>query len=82
MPWIIRGDFNTILSTKEKRGGLDPDLGSMADFQDCIIDVGLSEIEFEGNKFTWCNNQRGRRRIGNGLIASFVMGRLKSDFLT
>lgn len=58
MPWIIGGDFNPILNSTQKYGGLQSDLGSMNDSQDCILGVGLSQIDFAGNKFTWCNNQR------------------------
>lgn len=62
-PWIVGGDFNTILRTSEKRGGVVPDLGSIQDFQECLIDANLSEISYEGSTFTWCNNQTGGRRI-------------------
>lgn len=63
LPWLLGGDFNTILRPTEKRGGLDPDIASIQDFQECLLDSNLSEINFEGNEFTWCNNQRGRSRI-------------------
>lgn len=40
-----------------------PDMGSIQDFHECIVDANLSEISYEGNEFTWCNNQTGSRRI-------------------
>lgn len=46
IPWIVGGDFNTILRTTEKRGGVAPDLGSIQDFRECLVDANLSEIRF------------------------------------
>lgn len=74
IPWLIGGDFNTILRASEKRGGLDPDLGSIQDFQECVVDTNLSEIRYEGNEFTWCNNQTGNRRIWQRLDRVFCNG--------
>lgn len=37
MPWIIGGNFNTIFSTTEKWGGLDPNFGTINEFQECIF---------------------------------------------
>lgn len=62
-PWLVGGDFNTILRPSEKRGGLAPDYGSIQDFHECMLGSNLSEIGFEGNESTWCNNQHGRNRI-------------------
>lgn len=55
--WLVGGDFNIILKTDEKKGGRGCDLHAMQDFRECILDAGISEIEFEGDRFTWCNNQ-------------------------
>lgn len=44
MPWINGGDFDTILSSTKKQGGLDPDLGSMSDFKDCGLDPDLGSM--------------------------------------
>lgn len=63
MHWIVGGDFNTILSDTEKRGGLALDYGSIHDFKECLVGANLSGIRYEGSNFTWCNNQRGGRRI-------------------
>lgn len=63
MPWVLGGDFNTILCASEKRGGLPPDLGSIQDFQECMAASNLTEVNYEGDDYTWCNNQAGNRRI-------------------
>lgn len=75
IPWLVGGDFNTILRVSEKRGGLDPDMGSIQDFRECLVENNLSEVAYTGNEFTWCNNKSGNRRIwqrldrvlGNGM---------------
>lgn len=63
LPWIVGGDFNTILTLTKKRGGIYPDIRSMHDFRDCIVAANLSDLGYEGNGFTCCNGQQGRSRI-------------------
>lgn len=46
-----------------KARGLMPDVESMQDFQESIMEAQLSEISYEGKPFTWCNNQTGNRWI-------------------
>lgn len=33
-------------------------MSSMHDFPECLLHANLAEINFEGNEFNWCNNQR------------------------
>lgn len=51
-PWLIGGDFNTILNVAEKKGGNLPSLGSIQDFHECIVAAGghdkFQEINEEG----------------------------------
>ena len=53
MPWIVGGDFNTIVNSDERIGGCAPNLTSMEDFANCIIDSGLVDIGFSGASTTW-----------------------------
>ena len=57
MPWMIGGDFNTILYANEKLGGNPPEVRSMDDFHEAISLANLIDAGFLGSKFTWCNNQ-------------------------
>ncbi|KAK8915965.1 hypothetical protein KSP39_PZI023308 [Platanthera zijinensis] len=57
MPWIVAGDFNVIRYASEKLGGNLPNPNHMAEFSDCILDCGLSEIPYSGSPFTWTNNK-------------------------
>lgn len=63
IPWLVGSDFNNIIRTSEKQGGLLPDTGSMQDFQECLVDTNLSEISFTWTEFTWCNNQTENMKI-------------------
>lgn len=49
MPWLVEGDFNTILRSSEKKGGVPSDMGSIQDFLECIVESNLSEITYSGN---------------------------------
>ncbi|MBA0813476.1 hypothetical protein Gohar_027322 [Gossypium harknessii] len=51
-PWMVIGDFNTILSSNEKRGGWT--LGKMCLlFGDFMDSTQLYDLGFEGSKFIW-----------------------------
>lgn len=57
--WICLGDFNKVLSQTEKKGSrlvASPSTGGLHNF---ILNMGLVDIEFVGNLFTWCNGRHG-----------------------
>ncbi|XP_038716583.1 uncharacterized protein LOC120009920 [Tripterygium wilfordii] len=49
-PWIIMGDFNSILSEAEKHRGSPVSNYEVDDFRGCCSDLG-----YTGNHFTWSN---------------------------
>ncbi|KAL2237446.1 UNVERIFIED_CONTAM: hypothetical protein Sindi_0936300 [Sesamum indicum] len=61
IPWIVGGDFNTMLHTHENQGGTISSLGSIEDFNDMVMDSGLTDAGFEGEPFTWTNKRVWRR---------------------
>ncbi|XP_035542866.1 uncharacterized protein LOC118345331, partial [Juglans regia] len=61
-PWIVVGDFNVIRNDQERRGGRPRPFSAMEAFNKFIDTAGLSELRFEGNQFSWCNNQQGSAR--------------------
>ncbi|KAJ0963505.1 hypothetical protein J5N97_028627 [Dioscorea zingiberensis] len=63
LPWVLVGDFNSILHPGEHKGG-NPDYYSIKSrhFSDFISQNQLFDLGFYGTPFTWCNNQRGLAR--------------------
>lgn len=45
-PWIIGGDFNAIISNREKLGGAPPSQSSCISFSSCIDDCSLIDLGF------------------------------------
>ena len=58
MPWIVIGDFNVTLSTGEhSRGTVPRSLLGMRQFQDVVMDCGLTDLASSGALFTWWSKQ-------------------------
>lgn len=57
--WMIMGDFNEILDIEEHSGfASSPRLpGGMRDFQEIASYCGLTDMGYQGPKFTWCNKR-------------------------
>lgn len=62
-PWLIVGDFNSILNPGEKRGGGDFGSTSHNEFVSFVNHNGLVDLGFNGNAFTWDNRRHGRANI-------------------
>ncbi|XP_074305588.1 uncharacterized protein LOC141640806 [Silene latifolia] len=61
-PWIICGDFNTVLKHAERLGDQSTE-EEMTDFQDCIDMCGVLDIAAMGSYFTWNNKQEPSTRV-------------------
>ncbi|CAN1177927.1 LINE-1 retrotransposable element ORF2 protein [Linum perenne] len=55
-PWVIMGDFNSILSAEDKRGGALFNRARNKSFIDLVDVCGLSDLPFQGPRFTWARN--------------------------
>lgn len=53
LPWIMAGDFNTILSSKDRMNNNVYNSMSDQNFIDCIALSKLVQPHFTGNYFTW-----------------------------
>ncbi|CAN1132549.1 Transposon TX1 uncharacterized 149 kDa protein [Linum perenne] len=62
-PWILIGDFNTLMSNEEKEGGLDLSYEALEPFNDFIFNNGLMDMGFKGQKFTWTNCRQDEDEI-------------------
>ncbi|KAH0705857.1 hypothetical protein KY285_010386 [Solanum tuberosum] len=56
-PWMVEGDFNTIIDVSEKLGGLPVSQTEVEDFVQYINSCALSEIKFSGSCYTWWNGR-------------------------
>ncbi|KAL0284628.1 UNVERIFIED_CONTAM: hypothetical protein Sangu_2817000 [Sesamum angustifolium] len=68
-PWIVGGDFNTILSTDKRSGGSGPSGIAMSDFYDAIADSALVDAGYVGSPYTWYS-RRLRQRLDRVLVSS------------
>lgn len=64
MPWLLGGDFNEILDSKEKFGGLPISNNRVDKFMNCLNYCKLIDLGFHGSRFTWTN----KRRHGNTIL--------------
>ncbi|XP_060200560.1 uncharacterized protein LOC132628814 [Lycium barbarum] len=62
-PWVIGGDFNSIMEAEEKKWGASFRLSTCLDFINCMDDCGMTDAGFVGNIHTWCNGRGGTGRI-------------------
>ncbi|GJZ16451.1 hypothetical protein Tco_0552128 [Tanacetum coccineum] len=58
-PWCVLGDFNVSLSADEKSKGTSYIDAGMRDFQECVNDIEMSDINSSGLKYTWTQKPEG-----------------------
>ncbi|KAK9755868.1 hypothetical protein RND81_01G056400 [Saponaria officinalis] len=59
--WIILGDFNVVRDISERISGHPPNLSEILDFNSCLLQCGLEDMQSTGCEFTWTNKQDGAR---------------------
>uniref|UniRef100_A0A803PC75 Endonuclease/exonuclease/phosphatase domain-containing protein n=1 Tax=Cannabis sativa TaxID=3483 RepID=A0A803PC75_CANSA len=57
-PWVIGGDFNEILQSKEKLGGQPKPGYLINNFRKALDGSNLREVDYEGSRYTWCNGRQ------------------------
>lgn len=55
-PWLVAGDFNSYRSVQDKVGGDYFNFPAMRQFNNCIDDTNLIEVDCVGEHFTWEKN--------------------------
>ncbi|KAL0281815.1 UNVERIFIED_CONTAM: hypothetical protein Sradi_7284200 [Sesamum radiatum] len=74
-PWLVGGDFNTVLDSSEVCG-LSGDIRGAADeFRGCLQDTGLIHVPMHGERFTWHNCSRDARSLWKRLDRLLVNDR-------
>ncbi|XP_060968796.1 uncharacterized protein LOC133036274 [Cannabis sativa] len=72
LPWLVMGDFNEIISHSDKFGGPLKNEKQIDDFRNTIDFCGLLETQFEGERFTWHNNNVNGINVKERLDYAFV----------
>jgi hypothetical protein len=74
VPWVCVGDFNEIVELSEKWGGSSRPNSQMQAFQQVLECCHLSDLGFNGPKFTWTNCQEDsnftKERLDRGVANS------------
>ncbi|XP_042005828.1 uncharacterized protein LOC121754533 [Salvia splendens] len=55
-PWLIGGDFNTILHPRDRVGSETNRQAEMVDFAEAIEDCRILDPGYDGSEFTWAKN--------------------------
>ncbi|KAL0288694.1 UNVERIFIED_CONTAM: hypothetical protein Sradi_7092900 [Sesamum radiatum] len=71
-PWIVLGDFNTVLDTREICGGTNTSHTAIDDFAEFIMNSGLVTLPSRGAIFTWHNCSDGPRSLWKKLDRMLV----------
>ncbi|KAA3460833.1 reverse transcriptase [Gossypium australe] len=91
-PWLVCGDFNEILYSFEKKGGLPRDEKKMEEFKQVLDDCQLTDLGYSGKWFTWERGnlpetniqERLDRGVGNeewrSLFPDFIIQHLPHSF--
>ncbi|KAL0288759.1 UNVERIFIED_CONTAM: hypothetical protein Sradi_7089800 [Sesamum radiatum] len=62
-PWIVGGDFNTVVDMSEVCGASADIHLAMNEFRDCIQGTGLIHLPVQGELFSWHNCSEGDRSL-------------------
>lgn len=71
-PWLCLGDFNAIMHQNDKWGGRPVGSSSISGLMNRFLwQIGMIDLGFSGNPFTWSNGREGRglimERLDRGL---------------
>lgn len=71
-PLIIGGDFNAIMSSQDKTGGIIPPPKSMQDFNNFVTNFAIKDCIPINGSFTWTNRRKEFTHIAECLDSFFV----------
>ncbi|KAK4729874.1 hypothetical protein R3W88_022862 [Solanum pinnatisectum] len=68
---VYAGDFNAILSPQDRRAGASISLNDVKDFAACIQSMGVIELQWQGDYYSWTNKQHGDDKISSKIDRVF-----------
>lgn len=63
LPRLVSGDFNVVLYPTNRVGGNPISSSKIKDFKDCILNLGLNELQWREHHYTWSNKQQENDRV-------------------
>ena len=70
-PWVLFGDFNIVRCADERLGGAPPSVAEMRDFNDCLNNINVVEMNTKGFMFTWDNKRDDDENIKSRINRAF-----------
>lgn len=73
IPWLVTGDFNSIMKQDDRIWGGAITMEEIEDFHDCVVQCGLMELPYSGSRYTWSDKQGSNKvwsKIGWALVNS------------
>lgn len=70
-PWIIMGDFNSILNMEDRVGGSPVSVSEVVNFQIYLEICEMLELPSKENRFTWSEKQGENRNFFLRLIGLY-----------
>ncbi|XP_070025132.1 uncharacterized protein [Nicotiana sylvestris] len=69
--WLVIGDFNNVLSVHDQLNGQPMHQTELVEFEDCIRDIGLGQLNRKGCQWSWCNKKDVEDRIYRNIDWAF-----------
>lgn len=60
-PWLLIGDFNSVLASSDRINGAPISQYEIKDFEDFLLNADVTEVQSSGFHFSWSNKGHGRR---------------------
>ncbi|XP_075096132.1 uncharacterized protein LOC142174238 [Nicotiana tabacum] len=61
--WLVIGDFNSVLSVNDRINGQPIHQTEIVNFQNCIKDIGMGQLNRKRCQWSWCNKRDTGERI-------------------
>lgn len=80
LPWIVIGDFNVVRWQNEKSNSSHFDANATGEFNKCIEDIEVEELNSKGLWFTWSNKQVGTGHCSCRLDRALANSHWQNEF--